>query len=335
MFLRQLHHVISWVHTIGALNGSCIRRLVLKYWAVDQSSGNPDRGDALGVWYSALAIVPNLDFLIFHYEPSTIHAPSWSNSDLPVAFSELAVNLRAAKTPRTPQKCASIVNAYDEDVFEGQSMEARHFTHAAIAIREPVPEINAFSFIKLLGANPVIPFERNITGLPVGFLAGNDLQLMRTDCMTEEPQNHSVALTYSKQNTSWAHHSPNLRQIFANFPWLLYLRLGCPDVNSDFLRYLPAGLQTLDVAFKDPDPIRVAGNLLLLSQRCPKLFTLAIAVSPLHDVYRLPHGGRVIDQQSAGEADNNHWEPFREALRFMQSTGVKVWEGDGPRTRKW
>ncbi len=333
--LRHPRHVLQWISIVGAYNSSCVRRLVLKYSALDLNLGKIDRDDALDVWSSSLAVMPNLDYLIYHYEPSRPYKPYRYMGNLPDELPKLNSILKGATSPKLPMKGILNVNNYDDDVFEGESTGDRRYTHAVLAIYEPVPQINAKAFIKLLGFNSALSLEQNVTRLPPGFLAGHGLHLMRTYTMTEDPQNQSVALTYSRCNPSVPKVKPNLQLMFSNLPRLLYLRLGCPVVDSSFLRFLPTGIQTLDVAFKDGDPTNVARNLCQMRQRCPKLFTLAIVVSPLHDVYRLPDGGRAIDQQSAGEANIIHWEPFWAALRYVQSTEVKVWEGYGPGSKKW
>lgn len=71
----------------------------------------------------------------------------------------------------------------------------------------------------------------------------------------------------------------------------------------------------------------------MLHQRCEQLFTFAIAISPLHDSNDLPDGGRQIKEgtpESKEEDMKKEWTPFWKALRDIQATGVRVWEGEGP-----
>ena len=335
LYLRHPRHVLQWISTVGTYNSSCIHRLVLKFSTLDLNLGKVDHDDALDVWSSCLAVMPNLDYLIYHYEPSRPYEPHWCKTDRPIGLPKLNFNLDVATSPKLPMKGILNVKNYDDDVFEGQSTGTRRFTHVELAIHEPLPGINAVTFIKSIGFDPALPLEQNVTRLPPGFLVSHGFHLTRTHTMTEEPQAQSVALTYSRRNSSIPKVKPDVPLMLSHLPWLLYLRLGCPEIDSTFLAFLPTGIKTLDVAFKDPDPANVARNLRLMRERCQKLYLVAIAVSPLHNVYRLPDGGRVIDQQSAGEAENSQWEPFWEALRFVQGTGVKVWEGDGPGSKRW
>lgn len=328
--LHRPRNVLHWIHTIGTYNSSCVRRLVLRFCALDSDVGKKNHDEALDVWSASFNVMPNLDYLVYHYEPSKPYDPHWYSSYKVTLLPNLDYAWKMATPVKLPKKGILNADNYDDDVFEGLSTSSRHFTHAVLAIHEPMPEMNATSFIKLLGMNSALTLPHNITCLPQGFLADHGLHLTRTYTMIEEPSQQSAALTYCRSNPLVPNSKPNLPLIFSNLPWLLYLRLGCSDVDSSFLAFLPKGIQTLDVTFKDRNPTKVASNLKRMRDRCQKLYTLAITVSPLHDLCDLPDGGRPIDQHSTGEANKSEWEPFWEALRFVQSTGVKVWEGEGP-----
>lgn len=332
--VRRPRNILHWVHTIGAYNSSCIRRLVLRFNTLDSDVGTKNHDEALDVWSASLNVMPNLDHLIYHYEPSKCYAPHWYSPDKVTLLPSPGYYGKPATSAKLPMKGILNADNYDDDVFEGSSPTSRHYTHAVLAIHEAMPRINATSFIKLLGLDSSMSLPHNITCLPQDFLAEHGLHLARTYTMIEEPSQQSAALTYCRKGPSVPKTRPNLPLIFSNLPWLLYLRLGCRYVDSSFLAFLPKGIQTLDVFFEDRDPAYVASNLRKLSARCPKLYTLAISVWPLHGFYNLPDGGRQIDQDSAGEPDKREWEPFWEALKFVQGTGVKVWEGEGPGSRK-
>lgn len=66
-------------------------------------------------------------------------------------------------------------------------------------------------------------------------------------------------------------------------PHLLYLRVACRNIDSSFLTFSPISISTLEVAFTDTSRERIVKNLRVISERCKSLFTLVIAVSPLHD----------------------------------------------------
>ena len=336
VYLRHPWQVLQWIGTIGAYNSSCIRRLTMKYSMLDLNSRKTNHDDALDVWSSALSTMPNLKYLTYHYDPSSLYVPHYRFN---VNGSRALLNLKIHLNITTlPKREIPDVNSRDGDAFQRPPMRDPRLTHAMLAVHEPVPQINCSSFMHLLGLNPALSIEQNVTRLPPGFLDGCGLQLRHTytACSNwESLQNQSVTLTYSRLNSSISKVVLNVQLMLSNLPSLVYLRLGCQEVDSSFLAFMPADIHTLDVAFQDPDPAHVSRNLRLMRQRCPKLFTLAIAVSPLHDAYHLPDGGRAVNQHTTGEAGFSHWESFWEALRFVQSTGVKVWEGHGPGVKKW
>ena len=115
--------------------------------------------------------------------------------------------------------------------------------------------------------------------------------------MIEDSHQHSLAITYRRQQSSYTAKPPNLKATFSNLPRLKYLRLGCCDIDSAFLTHLPPTVQTVDISFRDPIPERIARTSRHMCQRCEDLLTLAIAVSPLHDLVAMPDGGRQIDQR--------------------------------------
>ena len=114
-------------------------------------------------------------------------------------------------------------------------------------------------------------------------------------------------------------------------PDLLYLRVGCRNIDSSFLAHLPLHLQTLDVAFTDTEPGKISTNLQSMRARCQKLFTVAIAVSPLHDRELLDDKDeKTFNRQSMSKEVIQLWEPFWNALEHLKNNGVRVWEGEGP-----
>ena len=72
-----------------------------------------------------------------------------------------------------------------------------------------------------------------------------------------------------------------------------------------------------------------------MRERCEKLFTLAIAVSPLHDCDTLDGGGdtgfnKFSLSRNVLQVWEPFWEPFWNLLEHLKSTGVRIWEGDCP-----
>ncbi|KAL8840002.1 MAG: hypothetical protein Q9170_001544 [Blastenia crenularia] len=332
--VQRPYQALLWIHTIGHFNSSCISRLALKFSSIEADIPCDDASD---IWSSFLTSLPRLETLSYEYDPAKLYKQHSTNpiEDHPALSSRfdqvLSLNPKARR--------GSSRHDHEDGVLSSDSkLKDRPITHAVLAIDDTIPEILVLPFRSLLQINANKPLEQNITGLPPGFLAEHDLHPCRTYLFVEDPQRPSVTLTYRKSKVAFVHPSkklptPNLPVIFSNLPRLVYCRLGCPTANSDFLTYIPKTLQTLDVAFTDPDPDRVAANLHTLHQRCEQLFCLAIAVSPLHDNTDLPDGGRQIKEgtpESKEEDLKKEWMPFWKALRDIQATGVRVWEGEGP-----
>lgn len=318
--------ILRWVHKIGNYNSSCIRYLTLKF-----PSLVPDPSTTEDIWAASLDAMYGLDTLIYHYEPSKHYTQQCLglDEDHPCRFTtyEKAMEKMGARYPVTwPRN-----DGCGPDVLESLPIaHSRPITHAMLAIDEPLPEINTLTFMKLFSMKTNTSLHQKIHGLPPELFTKHGLELVRTYTMIENPHEQSLALTYRRQQSSYTAQPPNLKSIFSNLPRLKYLRLGCRNIDSAFLTHLPPAVQTVDISFRDPSPERIARNLRHMRQRCEELFTLAIAVSPLHDLVAMPDGGRQIDQLSKGEVGVSDWEPFWDALKHIQATGVKVWEGEGP-----
>ncbi|KAL8920181.1 MAG: hypothetical protein Q9208_006427 [Pyrenodesmia sp. 3 TL-2023] len=333
--VQRPNEALHWIYTMGSLNSPCIRRLVLKFCTIEAIIPCDTASD---IWSSCLnTSLPNLDILTYEYDPSKIYKEHSTNpiEDHPALFPRFDQVLSIYKEARR----GGSRHKYQDGVLSSYSkLKDRPITHAVLAIDDTIPEILVLPFRSVLQINANIPLEQNITGFPPGFLAEHDLQPCRTYLFIEDPQRPSITLAYRKSDARRRTSStrlppPKLLVMLSVLPRLLYLRLGCPTTDSNFLNYLPATLQTLDVAFTDPEPQRVAANLHILHERCQQLFTLAIAVSPLHDNNDLPDGGRkIIDgTPESQEVDSKkEWLPFWKALRDIQASGVRVWEGEGP-----
>ncbi|KAL8730634.1 MAG: hypothetical protein Q9166_003947 [cf. Caloplaca sp. 2 TL-2023] len=332
--LHRPWQALHWIHTIGTLNRCCIRRLVLKFSSIE---AKPPGDNASDIWSASLGSLPSLETLTYEYDPANIYKQDPTNciEHHPGLCSHFA------RTLSLNPKIRNGSSKHDEEdgvLSSYSNHKDRPITHAVLAIDDTIPEILVLPFRSLLEINSNIPLEQNITGLPPGFLLEHNLHPSRTYLFIEDPQRPSVTLTYRKTYplcSVWKakQPSPNIPAMISVLPRLLYLRLGCPTTNSNFLAHLPPTLQTLDVAFTDANPERVAANLDILHQRCEQLFTFAIAVSPLHDNNDLPEGGRQIKEgtpESKEQDTKKEWMPFWKALRDIQATGVRVWEGEGP-----
>ena len=323
--------ILRWVHKIGNYNSSCIRYLTIKFPALVPDARTFQYGTTEDIWAASLDAMYGLDTLIYYFDPSKHYTEQCLglDEDHPCRFTtyEKAMEKTGARYPITSPRN----DGCGLDILESLSTaHSRPITHAMLAIDEPIPEINMVTFMKLFSMKRSTSLQQNIHGLPPELFNKFGLELVRTYTMIEDPNQQSLALTYRRHQSSYLAQPPNLRSIFSNLPRLKYLRLGCPNVDSAFLTELPPAVQTVDISFRDPSPERIARNLKHMRQRCQDLFTLAIAVSPLHDLVAMPDGGRQIDQLSRGEVGLSDWEPFWDALKHIQATGVKVWEGEGP-----
>ena len=349
VYLLHPYQALRWILTIGPLNASYIRYLVLKFTSLDVKNSR-DKYKALDIWHRCLRLLKNLVCITFDYEPYTIPCHPAKcyydmDADLPIFDNAMVKMLRTfTASPKTEFLQSMAGNTGDKDMLQFRP-ELRHkpITHAAIAIDEPMPYVLILSFIKLIkrGTHRSISSENDITCLPTSFLAHRGFVLSRTYTFTEDPEKPSIVITYRKPDVALRQPnfpSPRVDTLLSHLPKLLYLRLGCRFTDSSFLTIIPSTIQTLDVAFTDPDPERVATHLQTMRQRCEQLYTLAIAVSPLHDALVLnkpaERGQKPLDYQGSDLVDTAKWTPFWQAIRYLQNTGVRVWEGEGPGFRR-
>ena len=146
VYLRHPWQVLQWIGTIGAYNSSCIRRLTMKYSMLDLDPRKTKHDDALDVWSSALSMMPNLECLTYHFDPSSLYVPHY----------RFNVNGSRALNPKThlnittlPKREIPGVNSQDDDDCQCHP----RLTHAVLAVHEPVPGINCL--------NPALPIEQN------------------------------------------------------------------------------------------------------------------------------------------------------------------------------
>lgn len=198
-------------------------------------------------------------------------------------------------------------------------------------MNEAMPPLLLQCFQTLLQLSSDCSLERNVTGLPTEFFAQSGFYLARTYAFNEDPERPSFALSFGRHRQNLSSPLTTLRVMLNQLTHLLYLRVGCRSIDSSFMAYLPVQIQTLDVAFKDPDPQYLAANLQTMRGRCERLFRLAIAVSPLHDRDTLDGSeDRLFNRKSMSKDILQLWEPFWNSLEHLKNTGVRVWEGEGP-----
>ena len=211
------------------------------------------------------------------------------------------------------------------------NLNERPVTHAFIAVDEAIPPLLLHYFHTLLQLTSNFSFERSVTGLPTKFFEDAGFYLARSYVFNENPVNPSFSLSFGKQRRTLGSPLITLHAMLKQLPDLLYLRVGCRNVDSSFLAHLPLHLQTLDAAFTDTEPEQVATNLRSMRARCEKLFTVAIVVSPLHDRDLLDDKDeKFFNRKSVSKDVLQLWEPFWKMLEHLKNTGVRVWEGEGP-----
>lgn len=344
--LSHPYEALRWIHSIGTRNSACIRHLVLKFTSLSFENSK-DKHDALQIWSASLQLLPHLQSLTFNYEPredgddSRLEPPE--ERPVPTPSSPCA---EVATLPEPETLKLQNSRSYDPEMRDLRpDFRFRSITHAVLAIHEPMPSILVLYFAKLLKLSSASSLEQNITCLPTDFLAGRGFYPTRTYALTQGPP--SIVFTYRKLAAppQWPmRSSPKLDVLLSQLPQLSYLRLGCRHVDSSILAAIPAGIKTLDIAFTDPDPVQVADNLRKMRARCEQLFTLTIAVSPLHDESPTPSDDDEEEMESFESADAREqqlaeqaerWEPFWDALNHVQNTGVRVWEGEGAGFRKF
>ena len=331
VYLQYPSQILQWVEDIGTYNSSFIQTLIVKSSCVEPKSG-VDGSDVLEkMWSGSLKLMARLGVLIYYYKPSENYQQSCSGFEDNRRHQAIAFKEKAELLEEHLERLLDEERCGPDLLETWAASPLRPITHAVLAIDEPMPEINQLSFKKLLSFDMGNTLGQNLTRLSPLFFTSRGFEMRRTYAVTEDPQQHSMALTYRKAHALELREPPDLQDVLTSLPHLRYLRLGCPKINSTFLSFLPSRIETADVSFYDDDPQRISWNLKCMRERCERLFTLAIAVSPLHDFVEMPDGGRRVDQQFTGEDLANEWKPFWDALKSIQGTGVSVWEGEGPR----
>lgn len=332
------NQVIRWLGSIGPRNSSCICHLVIRFTSL-LLKYNEEKyvEDRMSAWAAVLRSLPKLLSLTFDFEQDPNVSMIWGTFDDNMLEREMLVNdtvvgdeIAASAAAWTNLLKPSL--SRKAEAWEYQpNLNERPVTHAFIAMDEAIPPLLLQYFQKLLQLMSNSSFERNVTGLPMKFFEDSGFYLARTYAFNEDPEKLSFALSFGKQRRNLSSPLTTLRVMLNQLPHLLYLRVGCRNIDSSFMAFLPMQIQTLDAAFTDLNPQHLATNLQIMRERCEKLFTVAIAVSPLHDRDTLDDGeDRVFNRNSISKDVLQLWEPFWTSLDHLKSTGVRVWEGEGP-----
>lgn len=332
------NEVIRWLGTVGARASACIRHLVIRFTSLllkfDEDKFVKDR---MLAWDAALRALPKLLSLTFDFEQNSNVCMIWAALDDqmlvhdPHVGNELAISATAWAKKLQPSLSRE-AEAWEYHPDLGR----RHVTHAVMAMDEGIPPVLLQYFSKLLELSSKTSLEQNVTGLPASFFEDSGFYLARTYSFTEDPQNPSISMSFGRnvaRDRPRQFQSPmlSLRVMLDQLPHLLYLRVGCRNIDSAFLAFVPASILTLDVAFTDTSPERIARNLQAMRERCHNLFTLAIAVSPLHDRELLDRTEeRFFNRLSLSPKIVETWGPFWDALQALKSNGLRIWEGEGP-----
>lgn len=337
------NQIIRWLGSIGARNSSCIRHLVIRFTSLllnfNQKKYIEDR---ILAWAAALRALPKLVSLTFDFEQDPKVSMIWGTFDNDKEILTDAYNEMLAHDPVVGDELAKSATAWAQRLNPRLSKKAesweyrpelseRPVTHAIMAMDESIPPVLLQYFATLLQLTSTSSLGRDVTGLPAKFFEDSGLYLARTYAFNEDPVRPSVSMSFGRDPWKDSSPSTSLRIMLDQLPHLVYLYVGCRNIDSSFLAHLPLRIQTLDVAFTDVHPVQIATNLQTMRKRCGKLFTLAIAVSPLHDRELSDNKeGKFFKRQSLDKDITEKWEPFWSALENLKSTGIRVWEGEGP-----
>ena len=352
--LKATHpnEALEWLATVTPRNSIWIQHLVIQASTVGVSESE-DLMARECAWAFALRCMPKLQSLIFHFANDRKINPLPSNNEYDIED----------RNPGLLEQLASSAYAYSQEVPSTDlrsnlhskwtfqpSLRSFPFNHAFISLGETLPEILVQYFNQSLyspstrnttsatrspaNSHANDSMEMSITGLHPTFFTENDLYLADTSVFNTNNEDFNALLTFKRlpQHTTT---SPTqlLQNMLHDLPHLQYLRIGCRNVDSSFLTHLPRHLHTIDVAFTDEDPNRVAENLMTMRGLCRKLFTLAVAVSPLHDRDCVGEDKKrevFFDRRFVDSNVQEKWEPFWRALDEIRDSKVKVWEGEGP-----
>lgn len=335
------NQTLHWLQTISPRNSACIRHLVIRYHSLLLDYNDKQYGeDRISAWSAALQCMPALVTLTFDFNDRDTKSRKATPDKYIIAndtiiLSELAKSALAWLELRNFYDRSSLASfQYRPQRAPPGPCEGRQqrFNHALIAIDEDVPWPLQRFFAKRLDTH-YTSLDLPVTGLPPEFFPQAGYELMNTYAFNEDKTEQvSVTLTYQKlPRRSIRATLDDLEFVMSGLP-IKYLRLGCRHFDSrclDLISTLANQTITLDLSFTDPDPEQVVKYLDQARLRCPALYTVAIAVSPLHD--RDPNDPEHEDffnRKAVGKEVAARWKPFWDKIDEMVASGVKVWEGE-------
>ncbi|KAG8530792.1 uncharacterized protein KY384_004149 [Bacidia gigantensis] len=348
--LTHPNQTLQWLTDIGPTNSSSIRRLVLKFKILGLCASKDTETNEYA-WTLAMRSMPKLQDLTFQLERDADVAPTAgpskdsfsSDSSLLESLAASAFACSSISTSQEPK----MRNSWNSWLDYRPLLRSHSFTQALLSLGEPLPsplvrQVNqVLSLPFAVSSAPVrlttpldkYSMEKNMTGLTAAFYLGHGFSLTNTCVFHENSDKTDAFLTFSRLAVQDLPPRNFLQDMLHELPKLGYLRVGSPRLDSSFLVHVPKHVHTLDVAFTDDDPNTIAENLMTMRGICKKLFTLAIAVSPLHD---RDHEGEdpkyevFFERKAVAPATAEKWQPFWNAVDEIKASRVKTWEGEGP-----
>ena len=315
--------VTRWLGSIGPTNCSCIRHLVIRFTSLllNYNQGNYVR-DRMSAWDATLRSLPKLLSLTFDFELDPRVSMIWGTFDDSMLEKEMLVNdtIVGDEIVASATAWTNLLHPTKVQACENQSKSNdRPVRHAFVATDEAIPPLLLQYFQTLLRVMSKSTFEQKVTGFPIKSFADSAYYLARTYVSNDSPENPSFGLSFGKRQRNPSSPLTTLRVMLNQLPHLLYLRVRGRNIDSSFMTCLPTQVQTLDVAFMDLNPHHLATNLQIMRGRCERLFTLAIAVSPLHDRNALGHSvDKVFSRKSISKHMLDFWGPFWEELEHLK-----------------
>ena len=331
------NQITRWLGTIGARNSSCICHLVIRFTSL-LLKYNEEKyvKDRMLAWNSTLKMLPKLNSLTFDFERDPKVSMIWATLDDDMLLSDEFVGNELA-IPTTASAKQSSLTSKDRSRERQPQLGQRPVTHAIIATYEAIPPLLSQYFAKLLELSAKSSLEQSVRGLPAEFFDESSYYLARTSAFDEYREHQSIAMSFGGRPQVASTLIPDLRVVFKQLPHLLYLRVGCRDIDSSFLAHVPCGVVTLDISFTDRHPPIVASRIRALRQICKCLSKLTITVSPLHDRVSLTQTGEELpfDRMWVKKETAKEWQCFWQALGDLKDSGVRVWEKKGLDFMKW
>ena len=336
------NQMLRWVQMISPRNSACIRHLVVKYHSLllDYNEKRHVEG-RISAWSAALRCLPKLLSLTFDFNEERETSTKKAILDEFIFANDTLVLEELAKSALAWSKIQNLATMTNTIDFQYQPQRnppgpvgrsQQQFNHAVIAVDEEVPSPLQRFFAKHLETNDS-SLDLPVTGLPPSFYRAEDYEPMSTYAFNNDKTKQvSIVLAYQKRpRRHITTTSRDLKQVMTGLP-IKYLRLGCRHIDSQGLYQIPNladELVSLDLAFTDPDPDQVVKYLDHVQARCPALYTLAIAVSPLHDRDpNDPKPAKFFNRKSVSIEVAAKWKPFWDKVDEMNAGGLKVWEGE-------